>query len=368
MSAANATSTSRLTVELGTRSYPIYIGRDLLADQDLLRSHIDPGAAFVVTNETVGPLYFGHLRAAVALQDGRRIDLPDGEQFKNLASMEKIFDALLAAHCDRDTTLVALGGGVIGDMAGFAAACYQRGINFVQVPTTLLAQVDSSVGGKTGVNHPLGKNMIGAFYQPRAVIIDTETLQTLPDREYRAGVAEIIKYGLIRDSELLHWLHKNIDRLLARDPEAQRYAIYRSCACKAAVVADDETEAGVRAILNFGHTFGHAIESATGYAALLHGEAVGLGMLMALDFCMRAGLIDRHDYEASRRLLAASGLPAKVPAGVVSGEQLLGLMQHDKKVQHGRVRLVLLKGLGDAFVTGDYDDNLLVQTLNDYVN
>lgn len=367
MTAANANPPSQLEVALGERSYPIYVGRELLGDSALLRRHIDPAAAFVVSNETVAPLYFEKLQRALDLDSQRQIRLPDGERFKNLSSMESIFDALLEKQCDRGTTIVALGGGVVGDMAGFAAACYQRGVAFVQLPTTLLAQVDSSVGGKTGVNHPRGKNMIGAFYQPRAVVIDTDTLGSLPDREYRAGVAEIIKYGFIRDRELLAWLHDNIEALLNRDADAQRHAILRSCACKAAIVADDETESGVRAILNFGHTFGHAIESATGYTALLHGEAVGLGMLMALDMSARAGLVDSADFDSAKQLLLRAGLPAKVPASVARAETLVELMQHDKKVQRGRVRLVLLQEIGEAFVTADYDDTLLQRVVEDYL-
>ncbi|NND39701.1 MAG: 3-dehydroquinate synthase [Pseudomonadales bacterium] len=359
---------SRLEVELGARSYPIYIGRGLLADSELLGKYVDAASAFVVSNETVAPLYLDQLVKTAGLDPARSVVLADGEQYKNIASMQKIFDAMIAGQCDRGTTILALGGGVVGDMAGFAAACYQRGVRFVQFPTTLLAQVDSSVGGKTGVNHPLGKNMIGAFHQPGAVFIDTNTLDTLADREYRAGIAEVIKYGFIRDREFLQWLHENMARLLARDPDALRHAIMRSCACKAAVVADDETENGVRAILNFGHTFGHAIESATAYSALLHGEAVGLGMLMALDFCKRCGLIDAHDFESSRQLIEAAGLPVLLPHTVSSGKQLLRLMQHDKKVKRGRVRLVLLKGLGEAFITGEYSDELLEELLESYVS
>ncbi len=343
-----------LTVELGERRYPIYIGADLLGRAELLAPHIPGRQVLVVSNETVAPLYLERLNAALTGFRQHTVILPDGEQYKTLEILNRIFDALLQNRCDRDITLIALGGGVVGDITGFAAASYQRGVNFIQVPTTLLAQVDSSVGGKTGVNHPLGKNMIGAFHQPRCVIADTATLNTLPDRELSAGLAEVIKYGLIRDAAFFAWLEANIDALLARNPEALAYAIERSCRDKAAVVVADERESGQRALLNFGHTFGHAIETGMGYGAWLHGEAVATGMCMAARLSQRLGGIGSFDVERIEMLIARARLPT-LPPPQLDAARFLDLMAVDKKVKDGRVRLVLLKGIGASVVSGDYD-------------
>jgi 3-dehydroquinate synthase len=354
--------TSTLTVALGPRSYPIYIGAGLLADPALYRDHIRGRQVMVVTNETVAPLYLDRTLAALTGYDARPVILPDGERYKTLDVWNRIFDALLEARFGRDCTLIALGGGVIGDMAGFAAASYQRGVAFIQVPTTLLAQVDSSVGGKTGVNHPAGKNMIGAFHQPRAVIADTAALDTLPDRELSAGLAEVIKYGLIRDAAFLGWIESRLPDLLRRDPEALAYAIRRSCENKAEIVAEDELEAGQRALLNLGHTFGHAIETGAGYGSWLHGEAVGAGMCMAADLSARLGWLSEPDVRRVRAIVAAAGLPTRPPADLTA-LRFLELMAVDKKVLEGRLRLVLLKGLGAAVVSGDFDPDLLLATL-----
>jgi 3-dehydroquinate synthase len=341
-----------LPLDLGERSYPIYIGSGLLGQGDLLKRHIAGSRVAIVTNETVAPLYLAKVRAHVSALQPAEVILPDGEQYKTLEILNRIFDALLAARCDRRTTLIALGGGVIGDMAGFAAASYQRGVPFIQVPTTLLSQVDSSVGGKTGVNHPLGKNMIGAFYQPRAVIIDTDTLNTLPDRELASGLAEVIKYGLIRDPEFFAWLEANLDKLLARDAEALAYAIHRSCRNKAEVVAADERESGVRATLNLGHTFGHAIETGLGYGEWLHGEAIAAGMVMAADLSRRLGWLTAAETARIEKLIRGARLPVRAPASL-SPARFLELMAVDKKVLDGRLRLVLLKHLGEAVVTDE---------------
>ena len=351
-----------LPLDLGDRSYPIYIGAGLLDRPELLSRHIPGTRVAIVTNETVAPLYLARLRAHVISLKPVEVVLPDGEQYKSLEVLNRIFDALLAAHCDRRTTLIALGGGVIGDMAGFAAACYQRGVPLIQVPTTLLAQVDSSVGGKTGVNHPLGKNMIGAFYQPRAVIIDTDTLNTLPDRELASGLAEVIKYGLIRDPEFFGWLEANLDKLLARDPEALAYAIHRSCRNKAEVVAADERESGVRATLNLGHSFGHAIETGVGYGNWLHGEAIAAGMVMASDLSRRLKWLSAADVARVEKLIRRARLPVRAP-GTLSVARFLELMAVDKKVLNGRLRLVLLKRLGEAVVTDNYPRAELEATL-----
>ena len=351
-----------LPLDLGDRSYPIYIGAGLLDRPELLTRHILGTRVAIVTNETVAPLYLARLRARVVSLKPVEVVLPDGEQYKSLEVLNRIFDALLSARCDRRTTIIALGGGVIGDMAGFAAACYQRGVPFIQVPTTLLAQVDSSVGGKTGVNHPLGKNMIGAFYQPRAVIIDTDTLNTLPDRELSSGLAEVIKYGLIRDPEFFTWLEVNLDKLLARDPEALAYAIHRSCRNKAEVVAADERESGVRATLNLGHSFGHAIETGVGYGNWLHGEAIAAGMVMASDLSRRLKWLSAADVARVEKLIRRARLPVRAP-GTLSTARFLELMAVDKKVLDGRQRLVLLKRLGEAVVTDDYPRAELEETL-----
>lgn len=355
--------TVTLNVALGARSYPIYIGAGLLSDPGCYRPHVRGSQVMLVTNETVAPLYLEQTRAALAGLRVHTVVLPDGEVYKTQDALNRIYDALLAERFSRDCTLVALGGGVIGDMAGFAAACYQRGVAFVQVPTTLLAQVDSSVGGKTGINHPLGKNMIGAFHQPQAVIADTATLDTLPDRELSAGLAEVIKYGLIRDPEFFDWLDTHLSTLRDRDPETLAEAIRRSCENKAEVVVADELESGERALLNFGHTFGHAIETGSGYGNWLHGEAVGAGMCMAADLSARLGWLRPSDLQRTRDLIERAGLPTAPPADI-SADRFLELMAVDKKVLDGRVRLVLLHGIGDAVVTDRFDPAQLRATLD----
>ncbi|MEL0168406.1 MAG: 3-dehydroquinate synthase [Pseudomonadaceae bacterium] len=342
-----------LNVDLADRSYPIYVGSGLLAQAELFARHIAGRQVCIVTDDTVAPLYLDSLKQVLAGYQVISVILPTGEAFKNWSTLQQIFDALLAARHDRRTTLIALGGGVIGDMTGFAAASYQRGVDFIQVPTTLLSQVDSSVGGKTGINHPAGKNMIGAFYQPKAVLIDTDSLQTLPAREVSAGLAEIIKYGLIRDNEFLGWLEQHMQGLRALDAELVTQAIIRSCSIKADVVAADEREGGVRAILNLGHTFGHAIEAHQGYGSWLHGEAVGAGMVMALDLSCRLGRINEKERARAEAIIAAAGLPVAAPVGMRAAD-FERLMAVDKKVLDGQLRLVLLRQLGDADVTADY--------------
>lgn len=351
-----------LHVELGERAYPIYIGSDLLRRTDLLAAHIAGRQVAIVTNETVAPLYLAALEQALAGYSVTSVVLPDGEAFKTWETLQLVFDGLLAARHDRRTTVIALGGGVIGDMAGFAAACYQRGVNFIQVPTTLLSQVDSSVGGKTGINHPLGKNMVGAFYQPQAVLIDTASLATLPPRELSAGLAEVIKYGLICDEPFLSWLEEHMAALRGLDQEALTAAIARSCAAKARVVAADERESGVRATLNLGHTFGHAIETHQGYGAWLHGEAVAAGTVMALDMSERLGWISAAERDRGVRLFVAAGLPV-VPPLEMTPEDFMEHMAVDKKVLDGQLRLVLLRGLGEAVVTTEFAPDVLNATL-----
>jgi 3-dehydroquinate synthase len=351
-------------IDLGERSYPIIIGGDLLQDPALLHDQIAAGDLLVVTNETIAPLYLEPLRAGLQDRNLRSLILRDGEQYKTLDSFRLILDALIEARFNRDAAVIALGGGVIGDMTGFAAACYQRGIDYVQIPTTLLAQVDSSVGGKTAVNHPNAKNMIGAFHQPRAVIADTSTLNTLPDREFRAGIAEVVKYGFIYDAAFLAWLETNAGRLNARETGAITYAVKRSCEIKAAIVGADEREQGVRAILNLGHTFGHAIETATGYSAWLHGEAVAAGMAMAADLSRRLGWISADDLLRVTTLLERFKLPVRPPRiGAERGRELMGL---DKKVLKGKLRLVLLRKLGQADIVSDYSPQALDETLQSY--
>ncbi len=351
-----------LYVELGDRRYPIYIGPGLLDRPDLLRTHVPGRQVLVVSNTTVAPLYLDRVRAALAGLRHEAVILPDGEQYKTLETLDEIFTALLSHRLDRDCTLVALGGGVIGDLAGFAAACYQRGVHFVQIPTTLLAQVDSSVGGKTAVNHPLGKNMIGAFYQPRCVLADTDTLKTLPDRELSAGLAEVIKYGLIRDLPFLEWLEDHIEQLLARDAAALTEAIERSCRNKADIVAADERETGERALLNLGHTFGHAIETGMGYGEWLHGEAVAVGMNLAADLSARLGWLKGEQVERVRALLARARLPLNAPEGLTA-DDFLRLMAVDKKVKEGQLRLILLRALGHGVIAETVDPRLLRDTL-----
>lgn len=337
-----------LNVVLGDRTYPIYIGSGLLLNSDLWVGRLKTPKVILVTNETVAPLYLDKLRTTLENSGVNVVVciLPDGEKYKHWETLNKIFDTLLSQHCERNTTLVALGGGVIGDMGGFAAACYQRGMPFIQVPTTLLAQVDSSVGGKTAINHPLGKNMIGAFYQPKMVLADISTLETLPDRELKAGLAEVIKYGLIRDPEFFEALESRIDALVARDQEALIWAIQRSCANKAEVVAADEKEAGERALLNLGHTFGHAIETGLGYGEWLHGEAVAAGTIIASKLSLNLGWITLEDHERVVSIFSRAGLRVNAPKMDVA--TYLSLMSHDKKVEAGRLRLVLLKSIGKA--------------------
>ncbi len=351
-----------LNVDLGDRAYPIFIGVDLLGDTALFRPHIHGRQVMIVSNETVAPLYLDRVKSALSEFQVAEVILPDGEQYKTLEVLNRIYTALLENRFDRGCTLLALGGGVVGDMTGFAAASYQRGVNFIQVPTTLLSQVDSSVGGKTGVNHPLGKNMIGAFHQPQSVVIDISTLETLPDRELSAGLAEVIKYGLINDPELFGWLENNMSALVARDSGPLMHAIERSCADKAAVVAADERESGQRALLNLGHTFGHAIETGMGYGNWLHGEAVGAGMCMAADMSTRLGWLNQEQQARVSRLVSAAGLPVEPPEEVTP-ERLTALMAVDKKVIGGRLRLVLMKDIGHSVISDDFDPKALKQTL-----
>jgi 3-dehydroquinate synthase len=348
-----------LQVDLGDRSYPIAIGQSLLSDPGLILRHVAGKRVAVVTNTTVGPLYLDKVVRMLA-DAGKQVTtivLPDGEEEKNWSSLMQVFDVLLAEKCDRKTTLVALGGGVIGDLTGFAASAYMRGVPFIQVPTTLLAQVDSSVGGKTGINHPLGKNMIGAFYQPQAVIADTITLDTLPARELAAGLAEVIKYGAIIDVPFFEWIEANITQLVARDAAALAYAIQRSCEIKADVVRQDEREGGLRAILNFGHTFGHAIEAGLGYGEWLHGEAVGCGMVMAADLSHRLGFIDATTKARVTALVKAAGLPIVAPD--LGSERWLELMEVDKKNEGGQIKFILIKPLGTSVIMPVPQDALL---------
>lgn len=355
----------RVPVDLQERSYPIYIGSGLLDQGHLLAEHIAGSEVMVVTNETVAPLYLDQLLRGLKGYQCAKIILPDGEQYKTLEVLAQIFDALLKVPFSRHCTVIALGGGVIGDMAGFAAACYQRGVAFIQVPTTLLAQVDSSVGGKTGVNHPLGKNMIGAFYQPRCVLADTDTLNTLDKRQLQAGIAEVVKYGLISDSKFFIWLEEYIDQLLARESSALMHVIERSCHNKAEIVAADERESGIRAILNLGHTFGHAIETGLGYGTWLHGEAVAVGMAMASDLSRRLGWLVPTEVNRVLNLLERAGLPTRAPREI-DKTRFLELMAVDKKVIDGHLRLVLLKQLGQAIVTDRFESNLLEETIENF--
>ncbi len=354
-----------LSIDLAERSYPIYIGPGLLCRPELFSRHLAGQQVLVVTNEVVGQWYLQAVVDAIQAPVKAELVLPDGEAYKTLATVERIFDRLLELRFSRNATLVALGGGVIGDLVGFAAACYQRGIAFIQVPTTLLAQVDSSVGGKTGVNHPLGKNMIGAFYQPKCVIADTDALATLPDRQLRAGIAEVIKYGLIRDAAFFRWLEENINQLLARDPAALEYAIEHSCRIKAEVVAADECEAGLRAILNFGHTFGHAIEASTGYGWYLHGEAVAIGMCQAADLSRRLGLLSAAEVDRIIALIERAGLPLTPPPELES-DRLLARMAVDKKNLDGKLRLILLEAIGQATLPRPVPVDILKKTLDEY--
>ena len=351
-------STNReITVELGDRSYPIIVGRGLLDGGYDLVPYLGGDDCLIVSNETVAPLYLDQLQANLHGASIQTISLPDGESYKTIATLSSVLNKLVSSRANRDTTVIALGGGVVGDIAGFAAACYMRGVAFIQVPTTLLAQVDSSVGGKTGVNHPQGKNLIGAFHQPNVVLIDTATLDTLPERELGAGLAEVIKTGAIADAEFFGWLEEHMPALRARKPDALAYAVQRSCEIKAGVVAEDEREGGRRAILNFGHTFGHAIEHCQGYGEWLHGEAVAAGMVMAAELSGIAAA----DTERLRSLIASAGLPAAPPA--IAAEAMLDAMGMDKKVMGKQLRFVLLDGLGQAVISDRYDDARLQQIL-----
>jgi 3-dehydroquinate synthase len=354
--------TTRVEVDLGERSYPIFIGPDVGVEQNLISSTVQSDTIVIISNDIVAPLYLSRIRDQFNSRNCLELILPDGEAHKTLGSFERIMTFMLEHRVDRSATIVALGGGVIGDLAGFAAASYQRGIAFAQIPTTLLAQVDSAVGGKTAVNHPLGKNMIGAFYQPCAVFADTRTLATLPDRELSAGLAEVIKYGLIRDREFLKWIDINLDDLLKRDDDALTFAVQRSCENKAVVVHEDEREQGNRAILNLGHTFGHAIETAQGYGNWLHGEAVGAGTCMALRMSHRLGWLDEVDMKWGIDLLKRANLPTRAPRDMGT-DDFMQLMARDKKNIGGKIRLVLLTDIGAAVVTGDYDAGALSATL-----
>ena len=360
----------KIVVELGDRSYPIYAGNGLLNKGNLLTENIRSKQVMIVSNTTIAPLYLETVMQSLQgpASEGLEINsviLPDGEQYKTLDAVNDIITALLNKRHGRNSCLVALGGGVIGDITGFAAACYQRGIDFIQIPTTVLAQVDSSVGGKTGVNHAAGKNMIGAFHQPRAVIADIAVLNTLNDREISAGLAEVVKYGLIRDEKFFVWLEKNVEQLLTREPEALAYIIEQSCRNKAEVVAEDERESGIRAILNLGHTFGHAIETGLGYGEWLHGEAIALGMLMAADLSHRLGWITEEVIERIKQILIKLNLPVALPDDLNPGK-VRELMSVDKKAKDGVLFLILLKGIGEAVVTDEFDEDLLMETLHHF--
>ncbi len=355
-----------LNVDLGERSYPIFIGQDILGDPALLSPYIAGKQVVIVTNETVAPLYLEKTLSGLTDYQCETVILPDGEVYKTWEGIMPIIDRLMEKQFDRRVTLIALGGGVIGDMTGFAAAIYRRGVNFIQIPTTLLAQVDSSVGGKTGVNHPLGKNMIGAFHQPQCVIADTNTLNTLDKRQLSAGLAEVIKYALINSREFFDWLSDNMSQLVQREPDALAHAIEFSCQDKADIVAADEKEAGQRALLNLGHTFGHAIETALGYGNCLHGEAVAIGMVMAADLSVRHGWINDDIQQQISTLIKQAKLPVSIPTNTdarITSEQLLSLMAGDKKVLDGQLHLVLIKALGQSFITADFDIEKLNKTI-----
>lgn len=356
------------------RDYPIYIGTGYEDEEaaKLLQSHIKGSKVLLITNDRISPLYLEKYESLLKANSNLQVEtlvLPDGEEHKNMDILQTILDKALQCALDRKTTFVALGGGVIGDMVGFAAAIYQRGVNFVQIPTTVMAMVDSSVGGKTGVNHPLGKNMIGAFHQPQCVFIDTDTLQSLPDRELQSGISEIVKYGLIRDAEFFEWQEENMEDMLKRDPKALRYAITRSCQNKAAVVKADEKEAGLRATLNLGHTFGHAIENYSGYGTWLHGEAVAIGTAMAATMSARMGWIDAELVQRIYKLLERANLPVELPVdSPMTRDSFLKLMSVDKKVANGQLRLILLKGpLGNCVFTGEFDQEAMIQTIDEFV-
>lgn len=356
-----------LHVDLGERSYPIFIGQSLISNPELIRPYVQGTQVLIVTNTTVAPLYLEQVEQTFADYEVRVAVLPDGEEYKNLEILNKIFDVAIANRFDRKCTFVALGGGVIGDMAGYAAASYQRGVNFIQIPTTLLSQVDSSVGGKTGVNHPFGKNMVGAFHQPECVVIDTDVLSTLEDRELSAGLAEVIKYGLITDYPFFEWLEQHMDDLIGRDSVALTEAIERSCQNKAKIVALDEKESGMRALFNLGHTFGHAIEAGMGYGKWLHGEGVSAGSMQAVYLSKLMGNLMQSDLDRIEAIFKHANLPTLPPSvNEMSNQRFLDLMAGDKKVQAGKIRLVLLKEIGQAYVTGDYSQSLLEQTLTEW--
>ena len=354
-----------LNVELADKSYPIYIGSDLLSSKSLLSDHIQGKQVMVVTNTTIAPLYLEKLKDALSDFNVESVILPDGEEFKTLETLNKVFDALLKAKFDRSSTLVALGGGVVGDITGYAAASYQRGVNFIQVPTSLLSQVDSSVGGKTGVNHELGKNMIGAFYQPKAVIIDVDTLDTLSDQEYSAGMAEVIKYGLLGNADFFYMLETNIESIMARNKDLIIEIIFNSCKDKASIVALDEFERGKRALLNLGHTFGHGIENAFGYGNYLHGEAVSIGMVMATKLSMDEGYLSNEDAIRVESILSKADLPISIKKSIGS-ETLIEAMSLDKKSIDGKIRLVLLKALGDSYLTDSYSKENFNKVVNNF--
>ena len=358
--------TKSMQVDLGERSYPIFVDSGILSNEIFLRKIIGDGQLMIITNHTIAKIFLDSFLQI--FPKSNHISIPDGEEFKNLHTLEGIFDELMIRRHNRSTTLVALGGGVVGDITGFAAACFQRGVNFIQIPTTLLAQVDSSVGGKTGVNHSFGKNMIGAFHQPKAVIVDINTLTTLPDREFNAGLAEVIKYGLISDYEFFEWLEKNIFALLDRDEVALKHAIITSCKNKSLVVTKDEQEQGLRAILNLGHTFAHAIETATDYKVWLHGEAVGFGMLLALDLSKSLGLIDVDDFNRVKNLISLASLPISPPSCVNDISNIIHLMGMDKKVLNGKLRFILLNAIGDAFINDNVPLDELEKILRKYFN
>jgi 3-dehydroquinate synthase len=356
-----------LELDLVKKSYPIYIGENLLSKSELLTKHIAGKQVMIVSNTTVAPLYLDKLKALLTDFEVKECILPDGEKYKNLGTVNLIYSTLLENKFDRSCTLIALGGGVVGDMTGFAASSYQRGVDFIQVPTTLLSQVDSSVGGKTGVNHPLGKNMIGAFYQPKCVLIDIDTLQTLPKREFSAGMAEVIKYGLLGDVEFYDYLNKNIDLIMNFDKEVIKYIIFNSCENKANIVAKDEFEGGVRALLNLGHTFGHAIENTKGYGVVLHGEAVGIGMLMAAKMSNLEGYISNDEVLKVKELLEKSSLPTAI-AGKITITDFTNAMSVDKKALGGEVKLILLKEIGKAFITKDYKQDNANKVISEFCN
>lgn len=352
-----------LSVDLGERSYPIYIGCNLLRDASYLLPHLTAKQILIVTNDRVAPLYLERVQQLFSGLSCSIVVLPDGEKYKNIETINTVFDALIRDKHSRTTTLIALGGGVIGDMTGFAAACYQRGVSFIQIPTTLLAQVDSSVGGKTGVNHPLGKNMIGAFHQPACVLIDVETLNTLPEREYRSGLAEVVKYGLINDKSFYQWLEQNADLLIQRDPATLIHAIECSCANKANIVAIDEKESGVRALLNFGHTFGHAIEAWQNYTGFLHGEAVAIGSVIAAELSVMLGMLSCEEKNAICALLLRLGLPIHTPSEMIS-DTFIEFMQHDKKILDGKLRLILLESIGKAVIKDSVSVDLIKHAID----